>query len=423
MEEIISDSFINISKGNSLIAFPDDYTVFDIETTGFDPNNDEIIEIAAIRVRNNTVKECFTSLVKPNNEVSAFVANLTGITNEMLETAEDIKSVLSQFIDFVGTDIVVGHNVSFDINFINNNSVKCFQKAFCNDYVDTLRLSRKYVQGAEDHKLQTLIQYFNIESDTAHRALADCYSTQKLYDNLRIMRKEFETHKYDVKTICNGKDAYKGKRIFISGKFKTLSEDELCELLEYIGAIRVNIFYGKSTDIFIMSDYAYRNYLQKKYSYKMEKANMLKDEGTLEILSEFEFLKSLGIEVPSSNEKRTSKTKSHWESIKIKISELSTSEVNFNTEHPLYKKCCVFTGTLEKLPRKEAMQKVLDFGGAVANSITSKTNYLILGNNDYCASLKGAKSSKQKKAEQLIQEGKDIQIISEDSFYDMLKIK
>ena len=76
--------------------------------------------------------------------------------------------------------------------------------------------------------------------------------------------------------------------------------------------------------------------------------------------------------------------------------------------------------TLEKMARKDAMQIVVDLGGLVGNSVTKKTNYLILGNNDYCSSIKGGKSSKQKKAESLKLAGNDIEIISENVFYDMI---
>ena len=71
--------------------------------------------------------------------------------------------------------------------------------------------------------------------------------------------------------------------------------------------------------------------------------------------------------------------------------------------------------------RKEAMQKVVNLGGLVGDSVTKKTNYLILGNNDYCKSIKDGKSSKQKKAEELKLKGYDIEVISENVFYDMLE--
>ena len=82
----------------------------------------------------------------------------------------------------------------------------------------------------------------------------------------------------------------------------------------------------------------------------------------------------------------------------------------------------VFTGKLEKMLRKDAMQLVVNLGGILDNSVNKQTNYLILGDNDYNAILKGEKSSKHKKAEKLKLEGQDIEIIDERTFYDLLEV-
>ena len=80
-------------KGKSLLDFPSNYVLFDIETTGLDPEYDEIIEIGAIKVDNNKVMDEFHSLIKPDNEIDEFITNLTGITNEMVENAANIEEV------------------------------------------------------------------------------------------------------------------------------------------------------------------------------------------------------------------------------------------------------------------------------------------------------------------------------------------
>jgi hypothetical protein len=104
----------------------------------------------------------------------------------------------------------------------------------------------------------------------------------------------------------------------------------------------------------------------------------------------------------------------------VNAKEITTTKTSFDETHPLYGKKCVFTGTLEKMVRQEAMQLVVDLGGEVQNNVTKETNYLILGNNDYCTSIKGGKSNKQKKAEELMVKGQDISIIPENVFYDMV---
>lgn len=104
----------------------------------------------------------------------------------------------------------------------------------------------------------------------------------------------------------------------------------------------------------------------------------------------------------------------------LNANEIKTSKTEFDFTHPLFGKVCVFTGTLEKMMRRDAMQIVADFGGIPENNVTRKTNYLILGNNDYCPSIKDGKSNKQKKAEELIAKGFDLIVITENDFYDLI---
>ncbi|MBQ4443779.1 MAG: hypothetical protein II896_03860 [Clostridia bacterium] len=104
----------------------------------------------------------------------------------------------------------------------------------------------------------------------------------------------------------------------------------------------------------------------------------------------------------------------------LKATDIAASVSEFDEEHPLFGKVCVFTGALS-IPRREAMQLVADVGGINADGVTKTTNFLILGNTEYNASLKGAKSSKQKKAEAYILAGQDLTILSEVTFFDLLK--
>ena len=107
----------------------------------------------------------------------------------------------------------------------------------------------------------------------------------------------------------------------------------------------------------------------------------------------------------------------------LRASDVWTDNTEFDVSNPLYGTLCVFTGVLEKMTRRQAMQIVKDRGGYCGDSVTKKTNYLILGNNDFCKSIKGGKSNKQKKAEKLQLEGDDIQVISENVFYEMAEIE
>lgn len=113
--------------------------------------------------------------------------------------------------------------------------------------------------------------------------------------------------------------------------------------------------------------------------------------------------------------RRTSSGKS------IDIKSIKPSEVEIDEDNFFYNRHVVFTGKLEKMIREDAMQIIVNLGGVLDRSVTKSTNYLILGNNDYNAILKGEKSSKHKKAEELKLKGQDIEIIDEFTFYDIIE--
>lgn len=173
------------NKGRSLIEFPENYTIIDIETTGLSPKDDSIIDLGACKVRNGKIVDRFSQLVNPGFPISVFIEDLTGITNDMLSCAPPIETALENFFNFVGDDILVGHNVNFDINFIYDNAERCFSKLFQNDFVDTLRISRRLFPDFPNHKLETLIKKFNINAIQEHRALSDCNIT---YDCFQYMK-------------------------------------------------------------------------------------------------------------------------------------------------------------------------------------------------------------------------------------------
>lgn len=101
----------------SVIDFPSTYTVLDIETTGLDPRYCEIIEISAMKYSSGQNIGTFSTLVKPSEPIDEYITSLTGITNDMLKSAPDISETMQKFYNFVGSDLIVGYNVNFDINF------------------------------------------------------------------------------------------------------------------------------------------------------------------------------------------------------------------------------------------------------------------------------------------------------------------
>lgn len=398
-------------KGHSILDFPSSYSVVDLETTGFDPAKDSIIEVAALKVRDNKIVDSYSSLINSGIEISEFISDLTGITNDQLQSAPSPDEVLKHLYDFLSYDIIVGHNVHFDVNFLYDNFANYLGKTFSNNFIDTLRLSKKYYKNSPSHKLTELAKYLEIPFSVSHRALADCEITNQLYVKLTDAHKQpLESEKELLKSLSfDESNPFYKKRIAIKGLPQLYSYSFMMEVSKKCTANFGDTFY-KSCDFIIFSKYTYKRYMDGKESEKFIKANELTDNGTLTVLSEEQWCKMLNLPIPSITKSKPS----------LSAKDIVTDKTDFDETHPLYGKLCVFTGTLEKMLRKDAMQIVVDFGGTVGNSVTKKTNYLILGNNDYCPLIKDGKSSKQKKAESLKLNGNDIEIISENVFYDMI---
>ena len=113
----LQDVAVN-EKGQSL---NDTYVVFDLETTGFSSIKDKIIEIGAVKVENGVITDKFSTFVNPKVPIPFEITNLTGITDDMVMEAPDIETILPQFLEFVGDAVLVAHNASFDVSFIEQN--------------------------------------------------------------------------------------------------------------------------------------------------------------------------------------------------------------------------------------------------------------------------------------------------------------
>lgn len=175
----------NASSGGNNKKPETSYCVVDIETTGLDIGKDEIIEIAAIRIREGKPKEELSILVKPSVSIPDEVQKLTGLTNEQVELyGIPIYDGLIKLKDFIGTDKLVCHNASFDYNFLLASCKKWGISPIRNGIIDTLQLARRRVKGTENYKLSTLAKHFGILETQEHRALSDCKITYGIYINL-----------------------------------------------------------------------------------------------------------------------------------------------------------------------------------------------------------------------------------------------
>lgn len=159
------------------------YIAFDLETTGLSPEQHEIIEIGALKVRDGKVQERFMEFARPKEAISPMITNLTGITNEMVACAKCGTQVVRDFLDFCEDDILIGHNVIFDYSFIKMGAIAqglTFEKAG----IDTLKIARKVHKDMESKSLGSLCDYYHIDNKAAHRAYHDALATAKLYQTL-----------------------------------------------------------------------------------------------------------------------------------------------------------------------------------------------------------------------------------------------
>ncbi len=176
-------------KGNSLWAFPDDYTVVDVETNTVVDGVIDLIEVSALRVRDNHPVASFSSLVRPHQPIDWFIRRLTGITDDMVALAPFPADVLPQFYAFVAGDVLVGHNVNYDVCVLYDNLERYCCTPLANDYVDVLRLSRKLLPDLESHKQTALAAYFGFDTTGAHRAMTDCELCHQNYQKCKELAK------------------------------------------------------------------------------------------------------------------------------------------------------------------------------------------------------------------------------------------
>lgn len=165
------------------------YVVIDVETTGLSPDADQIIEIGAIQVKDRQVEATLQSLVKISGSIPHGVVELTGITDDMLQAdGGELREVLSAFLHFVGDQPVVAHNGDFDFRFIRAACERLGLPLFGNRFEDTLSLSKHYVKGLGDYRLETMTAHFDITVSRLHRSLDDCFASMQLYEKLNEFR-------------------------------------------------------------------------------------------------------------------------------------------------------------------------------------------------------------------------------------------
>ncbi|MBQ2608791.1 MAG: PolC-type DNA polymerase III [Butyrivibrio sp.] len=165
------------------------FVVFDIETTGFSPIKNKIIEIGAVKVRNGEILERFSEFINPEVPIPYRITKLTSITDDMVIDAPTREVIIPRFVEFCKDAVLVGHNVGFDISFINQN---CKELGIDVDYttVDTLWLSRYFFPLQAKHTLDAVAKTLGVVLEHHHRAVDDAECTALIFNEFVPMLKE-----------------------------------------------------------------------------------------------------------------------------------------------------------------------------------------------------------------------------------------
>ncbi len=189
MEAYLVDDLQEIVTGDKGQDFSSDFVVFDIETTGFSPVNNRIIEIGAVKVSKGEIVDRYSAFVNPKVPIPFEIEKLTGINDSMVMDSPEIETILPQFLDFCGDAVLVAHNANFDMSFIKENvSRQGIRREFT--YVDTVGIARILLPKQAKHTLDAVAKTLGISLENHHRAVDDAQATAEIFVKFIPMLKE-----------------------------------------------------------------------------------------------------------------------------------------------------------------------------------------------------------------------------------------
>lgn len=180
--EKVEHSISGISKNTNREKLGQ-FVVIDTETTGLHCVQNQIVELTAIRFRDWKPVEIFTTLINPGSHIPEDATRIHGITDEMVKDAPKIGEVIKSFDSFLGSDNLLGHNISFDLGFLDMAGSEYSNTK--RKYYDTLTLAQYLDLYVDNNKLTTLCDHYYIrDNSTAHRSASDALATGLLFDKL-----------------------------------------------------------------------------------------------------------------------------------------------------------------------------------------------------------------------------------------------
>ena len=177
---LVDDEVRAVGNGKKGQMFSGTFVVFDLETTGFSPVSDRIIEIGAVKITDGKITDRFSEFVNPQRPIPFRIEQLTSINDSMVMDADPIEKVLVRFLEFCADAPMVGHNVTFDISFIEEN---CERMEIAHDFttVDTMTLARSLLPNLARFRLDQVAKALNVPLGQHHRAVDDAECTAGIF--------------------------------------------------------------------------------------------------------------------------------------------------------------------------------------------------------------------------------------------------
>lgn len=220
------------------------YVVFDVETTGLSAEYHHIIELAAVKMEKGNVIDTFEEFINPGHPLSAFTTELTGITDAMLTDARPEEDIMADFTAWCQDCVLVAHNATFDMGFINAANKRYGLPPYANPVVDTLELSRFLHPNLKSHRLNTLAKRYDVNLEQHHRAIYDAESTSALA--WIFLNEAYNDHQIETLAALNqgsgNEEAYKHSRPF-QATILVRNQAGLKDLFKLVSEANTKYFY------------------------------------------------------------------------------------------------------------------------------------------------------------------------------------
>lgn len=371
---------------------PNAYIAFDLETTGLNSRECEIIEIAAIKVCSGSIVDSFETLVKPTCRIPDKVVWLTGISDEDVSCSPNVKDVIPHFLNFIGSSILLGHNIAtFDMHVLNRYSELVTGNSISNQYIDTLPLFRKLLPQLNSHSLSDIADYYHISPDDSHRALTDAKTVHECYLNLL---NDYPTISIEPRTfgVSANKKSHKSVYTDVTRSLQTLQGFLL-------GIIADDVL--KESEVLALKQWLDAN-LNLAGNYPFDRV--------------IEVVKS-ALEDGYLSQTELGEMLSLFKKFTRPVEECSSSNC---VDSFMGKQICL-TGQFNLGSRTDVAQLFEKLGAICKGSVTGKTDYVIVGDQGSVDWSCGSYGAKIKRAMELQSKGVKIQILKESDLPDFIK--